>query len=245
MHPPEVRATVLKLSLQGMSDSAVGAAVGLPRSTVGYMREAAERPPKHPLCPRCWRRGRPVRLSDEDYAELLGFYLGDGCLSRAGRVMRLRINLDARYAGILKEATDLLRRGFPESSVGSTEADEGASVMLSVYSSHLTCLFPQHGPGKKHERSIVLERWQKGKVEAAPWAFIRGCIYSDGCSFVNVTGPYRYLAYEFRNYSSDIRGLFAEACDRVGVQYRANGTRVRINRRASVALMRDQVGIKA
>ena len=74
-------------------------------------------------------------------------------------------------------------------------ADGGATVVLWVYSRHLSCLFPQHGPGKKHERRIVLEAWQQEIVEAAPWAFLRGCIRSDGCVFVNRTGRYEYLSY--------------------------------------------------
>ena len=30
-------------------------------------------------------------------------------------------------------------------------------VVVWGYSSHLSCLFPQHGEGKKHERQIMLE----------------------------------------------------------------------------------------
>src|SRR3546814_15577428 len=38
--------------------------------------------------------------------------------------------------------------------------------------------FPQHGPGRKHERPIVLEPWQVGIVEAHPAAFLRGLFHS-------------------------------------------------------------------
>lgn len=127
-------------------------------------------------------------------------------------------------------------------------------VNVSVYSCHLPCLFPQHGPGKKHERPIVLEPWQRNLVAAAPWAFIRGCIRTDGCAFINRTDihraePYEYLSYEFSNMSKDIVDLFLEACDRVGVFTRANCNprgrwSVRINRRDSVAAMLEHVGLK-
>lgn len=159
--------------------------------------------------------------------------------------MRLRIALDPRYPGIIADTKELLGRGFPESSVGETRADRGATVVVSVYSSHLPCLFPQHGAGKKHERRIVLEPWQEQCVNKAPWRFIRGCIRSDGCSFVNVTGPYRYLSYDFCNYSEDILELFVAACERVGVEHRRTARRVRVNRRRSVALMTEHVGLKA
>jgi hypothetical protein len=123
-----------------------------------------------------------------------------------------------------------------------------------VYNRHLPCVFPQHGPGKKHERRIVLETWQRNHVESAPWPFIRGCIRTDGCAFVNRTDihrpkPYEYLSYEFSNMSRDIVDLFVEACDRVGVFTRLTRNSsgrwsVRINRRESVALMMGRVGLK-
>jgi hypothetical protein len=121
-------------------------------------------------------------------------------------------------------------------------------VYISVYSSHLGCLFPQHGAGKKHERRILLESWQLRLVERAPWRLLRGLIRSDGSVFVNRTGPYAYLTYDFCNKSSDIVELFTTACDEVGVRHRATWWRgiwrIRISRRASVKLMLANVGMK-
>ncbi len=138
----------------------------------------------------------------------------------------------------------LLRRAFPENRVSRVRADGGRSVVLSVYSSHLSCLFPQHGAGKKHERRILLEPWQARLVEQEPWAFLRGCIRSDGCVFVNRTGPYAYVSYEVRNHSADLLRLFAWACRLVGAEHRIYASRVRIYRRASVALFAEHVGTK-
>jgi len=121
---------------------------------------------------------------------------------------------------------------------------DGAMTILSFYSSHLPCLFPQHGPGKKHERPIVLETWQADAIADAPWRFLRGCIRSDGCSYINRTGPYEYLSYEFFNCSRDILDLFCRTCDQVGVEYRRYAKRARIYRRPSVALMEAHVGVK-
>ena len=91
------------------------------------------------------------------------------------------------------------------------------------------CLFPQHGPGKKHHRRIVLEAWQQTIVESAPWAFLRGCIRSDGCVFINRTGRYEYLSYGFANHSSDILDLFesiclAQGCGRAATRGRSGST---------------------
>jgi hypothetical protein len=129
--------------------------------------------------------------------------------------------------------------------VGRVHPREDRMVVLWLYHGHLSCLFPQHGPGKKHERPILLEPWQQALVEAAPWAFLRGCIRSDGCVFINRTGKYEYLSYEFKNRSPGIRELFAATCDRVGVACRVNGDRIAIYRRSSVALLLEHVGIKS
>jgi LAGLIDADG-like domain len=130
----------------------------------------------------------------------------------------------------------------------------GKCVDLSLYSAHLPCLFPQHAPGRKHERPIQLEAWQSALVELAPWPFLRGCIRSDGCVFVNRTDvhrpqPYEYLSYQFANMSKGIIDLFMETCDLVGVVTRINRNRkglwtVRINQRESVERLYEHVGPK-
>jgi hypothetical protein len=117
--------------------------------------------------------------------------------------------------------------------------------IVSLYCTHLACLFPQHAPGRKHNRDIRLETWQSEILERQPWPFLRGCIRSDGCIFVNRTGPYSYVSYDFSNHSADILALFTLACDLVGVEYRAYARHVRIYRRDSVALMQQHVGGKA
>jgi len=96
----------------------------------------------------------------------------------------------------------------------------------------------------KHERDIVLEDWQTELVARNPWDFTRGLIRSDGCAYVNRTGRYAYLSYEFSNRSQQIRELFMDACDRVDVEYRPYKRYVRIYRRKSVSLMRQHVGLK-
>ena len=188
---------------------------------------------------------------------MLAIYLGDGCISSGPRAYRLRIALDLKYPGIIDETAALVRGVFPENVVDVvTKGVTGQCVNVSVYSLHLPCLFPQHAPGKKHERRIVLEPWQSALVEAEPWPFIRGCIRTDGCAFMNRTDvhreqPYEYLSYAFSNRSDDIIELFVSACDSVGVITRAtfNPKRglwhVRINHRSCVARMLENVGLKA
>jgi hypothetical protein len=106
-------------------------------------------------------------------------------------------------------------------------------------------VLPQAGPGKKHERAIVLEPWQTALVYAEPWRFLRGCIRSDGCVFVNRTGRYEYLSYEFSNRSSDIADLFVSTCESVGLRPRRYPRYIRLYRREDVARLLEEVGTKS
>ncbi|TCR22201.1 hypothetical protein EV578_105416 [Streptomyces sp. BK205] len=124
---------------------------------------------------------------------------------------------------------------------------------VTCYSKHWPCIFPQHGPGKKHERTIALEPWQQAIVDEHPWEFIRGLIHSDGCRITNwttrvVAGErrrYEYPRYFFTNLSGDIIRLFTDTLDHVGVEWKqANSRNISIARKASVALLDTHVGPK-
>lgn len=246
MHPIETRERALALVAAGKNDCVVSRELGLARTTIRDWRRAADRFPRGDECPRCWRPSRkPIIFTAADYAELLGLYLGDGHIVRTGRSDRLRLFLDTRYSRIVHQAESLLARCFPRHRVGRFTTGKGTTTILSVYCTHLACLFPQHGAGRKHDRDIVLEDWQTAIVEREPWSLLRGLIRSDGCVFINRTGRYEYLSYEFSNLSPQIRELFMDACDRVDVEYRPYRRYVRIYRRASVALMEEHVGSKA
>jgi hypothetical protein len=244
VHSAAIREAALELIVRGESDCEVARRLELPRSTVRGWRQAASSDGESDVCPRCWGRGSGITFTDADYAELLGLYLGDGHITALERTHRLRLSLDARYSRIVAETEALLQRCFPANRVGRVAADRGSTIVLHVHSRHLPCLFPQHGRGKKHERRIVLEPWQRERIEAAPWSFVRGCIRSDGCCFVNRTGRYEYLTYHFSNHSADIRELFVGTCAGVGIECRVSGRHVRVNRRASVRMLLEHVGTK-
>lgn len=248
MHSPAVREHALQLVRSGLNDCEVARRTGISRTTIRDWRRPRYQPSTPAIarvtCPRCGRSARPMAFAPGDYAELLGLYLGDGYLVRMPRTWRFRLYLDSKHTEIVQESSALLNRCFGSNVVTPLYRHDGAMTILSLYSSHLPCLFPQHGAGKKHERPIILEAWQEEAIVDAPWRFIRGCIRSDGCSFINRTGPYEYLSYEFFNYSQDILEMFCRTCDHVGVEYRRYAKRVRIYRRPSVALMEAHVGIK-
>ena len=110
------------------------------------------------------------------------------------------------------------------------------------------------GPGPKHERPIVLAPWQREIVEAHPWPFVRGLIHSDGCRTVNRfktrlpsgrVAEYAYPRYFFSNLSADIRRLFCESCEQLGLRWtQSNHRNISISHRTSVALLDENVGPK-
>jgi hypothetical protein len=244
VHEAQKRGAALALVEQGVNDCEIARRLGIPRTTVRDWRRPTYFA-NFDICPRCWLRLRPLAFSDADYAELLGLYLGDGHISTLARTQRLRIFLDSKYTAVVDDAEALLRRCFPNNPVGRALVEQGAEEILFIHSSHLVCLFPQHGSGKKHDRPIVLEPWQRRIVDAASWEFLRGCIRSDGCVFVNRTGRYEYLSYGFANHSSDILDLFEATCLGQGLRPRRYAQAIRLNRREDVARLIEHVGVKS
>ncbi|MFI6472562.1 helix-turn-helix domain-containing protein [Streptomyces sp. NPDC050516] len=259
-HGTEVRQKAITLLRGGAKNADVARHLNVPRGTISYWKhmDRAQRGEvvatrASLLCPLC--DGRP--LDRAAYAYLLGLYLGDGHISHyAGhRVPSLMITLDDAWPGVQTEAETALRRVFPHNATCRVRAKGAHNI--KVYFKHLPCLFPQHGPGKKHERPITLAPWQQQIVDEHPWQFIRGLIHSDGSRITNWTEKviggerkrYEYVRYFFTNSSTDILGLFTAALDRVGVEWRsANQSRhaqnISVAKRHSVELMDQHIGPK-
>jgi hypothetical protein len=186
-----------------------------------------------------------------DYAYLLGMYLGDGCLSQSGSswVWRLRIFADAKYPKIIEECAAAMEAVFPAKRAHLLKRRDCACVEISMYSKLWLRLFPQHGPGRKHTRAIVLDDWQAAIVESHHEAFLRGLIHSDGCRVVaqeRQAGRTRKAArYLFTNMSTDILGLFCASCDALEIRWtRPNYKTVAVYRADSVRRLDRLVGPK-
>jgi hypothetical protein len=188
-------------------------------------------------------------LPHGDYSYLLAIYLGDGNLChQKARSYSLRVALDSKYPEIVAEVAGAVERirGRPP----WTGQDPRSHVVRMVsYWRQWPCLFPQHGPGRKHSRPIVLSGWQKAIVESAPELFLRGLIQTDGWRGVNrvhVKGrDYAYPRYQFSNRSDDIRRLFTDACDLLGVDWRPWGRwHISVARRAAVERLDEFIGPK-
>jgi hypothetical protein len=133
-------------------------------------------------------------------------------------------------------------------NIVSAVAAQGCSDR-GAYWMHWPCLFPQHGPGRKHERHIELVDWQRALIRAHPWPLIRGLVHSDGCRSLNrvtVRGTaYAYPRYFFANESRDILAIMGWALDLVGAEWRYNRPNsISVAQRASVALLDEHIGPK-
>lgn len=233
---------MLSLARQDVSASRIARDTGIPRSTV---REwVGGRTPRSLLQP-----APSAVAAPEAYSHLLGLYLGDGHVARLPRTFMLRIFFDARYPGLIGEAVRSVRAVAPSQRVAVFRQRPTRCVVLRCYWGRWPDWFPQHGPGRKHERAIELADWQRRITQDHPREFIRGLIHSDGARFENSVRHgerrYRYPRYWFTNHSADIRGLLCEHLDLLGIPWRPVGTwSVSIARREAVAALDEFVGPK-
>jgi hypothetical protein len=232
---------------QGLTATEVARLTGIPRSTVrdwGYGRGI--RQPRSRECP-----GHATdRVDGAAYAYLLGMYLGDGCISAHPRgVWRLRITLDAAYAGIISECAAAVEAVAAGRRTAVHKRPGSRCVDVSNYWKHWPCFFPQHGPGPKHARPIELVEWQQRIVSVHPRPFVRGLIHSDGTRIIATERKGSYVRraprYVFSNRSEDILGLFRAACDALEVHCtRSSQKQISIYSKAAVARLDEFVGPK-
>ncbi len=247
MHPASRVEEVLRLSKTGLTPTEIAEATGLPRSTIRAWRTGS-RPRNHgapPGCTACGGRKHEFAKQASPYGYLLGLYLGDGSIAKHPRgVYKLRITLDARYPGIIEECVTAMRDVMPANIV-NTWTRPYRDVEVYSYSKAWPCLFPQHGAGPKHLRPIRLVAWQESIVDRFPQALVRGLIHSDGCRFMNTGRNWSHPRYRFDNSSSDIRGIFTDSCEKLGLRWTSSGRAVYVSRMADVAKLDDWVGPKA
>ena len=163
----------------------------------------------------------------------------------------MRISCDASYPGIILDVTACMTGVRPGCRVGNVPAP-GVTV-VQTYWKHWPCLFPQHGPGRKHERTMPMEDWQWRILTVEPGAFLRGLFHSDGARVRNwatrqVAGElrrYDYPRWQFVNRSEQILTWCEQALDLVDVPWRrSNRWTVSVSRRDAVARLDDLVGLK-
>lgn len=179
----------------------------------------------------------------ERYSYLLGLYLGDGDITLVNKTLRLRISQDRRYPQLADLCAQAMSEVLPSNRPGISF--RGGTCIISVYSTHLACIFPQHGKGRKHTRPIELEHWQREIVERHPWGLIAGLLHSDGCRDLNVVNGKEYPRWSFSNRSEDIRSIFFDTATSVGLRPTRSKWVVHISKRIDVHAVDAHVSTKA
>jgi Homeodomain-like domain-containing protein len=260
MHPEATVTSVLRLHRNGLNHCEISRRTGVSRPTVrewvngrlprSYCRRHDGTRAR--LCERCGADEHAFEQLGSHYVHLLGLYLGDGSIARHPRqVYRLRITLDVRYPQIVDECEEAMQAVVPHNRVGR-QLRSCNCYEVHAYSKSWPCLFPQHGPGKKHTRSIFLADWQQKLAERWPKQLLKGLIQSDGCrsystSKTNWTQP----RYVFSNLSTDITSIFCSACDCLGLRWTASfpkdesaAVAIYVSRKEDVARLDEFVGPK-
>jgi hypothetical protein len=259
VHSRETVAEALRLAEQGLNNCEISRRIGVSRPTVrewvaGRLPHSFEQ--KHLLygrpsdsersCPKCGAGEHRFACFSTAYAYLLGMYLGDGYIASCPRsVFRLRITLDKKYPLIVDECAAAMQAVMPWNKVHCRLTPKNY-VEVHAYSKSWPCLFPQHGPGKKHERKIELVNWQKELIAPTPGLLLRGLLHSDGCRFTNTgSNSWECPRYVFTNFSEDIKGIFCDACDVMGLHWTvAPPKSVYVSRKDDVARLDEFVGAK-
>jgi hypothetical protein len=237
----------------GRSNGEIARLTGIPRGTIANWRRgqciAYHRRRQH--ADSHWRPKH-----EELYCYLLGIYLGDGCVNAStGGAASLVVTLDSAYPGIVAEVEQARDEVFFPARSRRSFRKEGRLTIVRGSDPALPYAFPQHGPGRKHERRIQLTPWQQELTHTYPELLIRGLIHSDGCRTVNRfktklpsgrAAEYAYPRYFFSNLSADIRRIFCDHCDLLDVRWtQSNPRNISVSHRRSVGVLDRHVGPKA
>lgn len=224
----------------GISDHEIASRTGVSRATVRNWR-IADSPPQPVLRSESARRWRVEHAAP--YCYLLGAYLGDGTVwSQKG--LWLQIVNDRRYLGISEEIIAAMAVTFPGRPPRKHRSSCGESDVLCVSHPALIRAFPQHGPGRKHLRPITLEDWQLELTWAHPGALIRGLKFRTKLPSGRIAS-YSYVRYFFSNLSADIRQIFIDHCQLLGIRVtQSNHRNLTVSHRNSVAVLEELVGPK-
>jgi hypothetical protein len=155
------------------------------------------------------------------------------------------------WPGLIEECVTAMHAVRPSNKI-LLQQKQGCTEVGS-YSRHWPCLFPQHGPGRKHLRKIELADWQQFIVKRYAGEFARGLMHSDGYRGANRVRAvladgehwYEYPRYLFTNESRDILRLCGETLDRLGVEWRfSKPNTISVAKRDAVARLDEFVGPK-
>jgi len=260
MREPHEYRQILELWEQGMPKKRIAITLGIPRATVrdcierygsvagleANIERASRSTPDHVL----ERISNPENVEvQQAYAYVLGIYLGDGYIAKNKRVYFLRIALGDCYPNIINLCAAKLQILLPENKVRVFHSKQGNYVEVICIHKFWPEILVQNSSALKHTRKIELADWQQKIVETYTLEFFRGLYHSDGSRFSNIVKGTDYPRYQFTNLSPDIRRMFCEACDRLGIHWTEKArhgktTDIFISKRKDVAYLDSVIGPK-
>ena len=190
-----------------------------------YQRRGRPRGQAHTAvaCPRC----DGARLDDAAYAELLGWYLGDGHITR-DRKRRLQPAHLQRCPVRPATSIEIVELHAARQARRTTSSTCAARLRHRDLRMEALAVLVSAAWARAQARAADrAEPWQQEIVDAHPEALLRGLFHSDGCRVTNWTvrpakaGPkrYEYPRYMFSNESADIIGICTAALDQIGVHW--------------------------
>lgn len=253
MHDNLKQKEAIKLYNEGLNLSKISKKLGISRSTIRYWTSGKIKSNIFKL-----KNFNPQEYIIENkiqsvYSYILGLYLGDGYINKQGRTYKIRIFLDGKY----KNLNDFVRRElsllFPKNKIGTLKTKKLNSTDTSMeiiycHNNYIPDLFPQHGPKKKHERTILLEDWQLEIIE--PSYLLTGLFHSDGSYYMN--NKTKKNEYSFSNYSLEIIQIFKNCLEHYNISNNVCKTiinentkyQVFITNRESVEKLNNLIGDK-
>ncbi|MBZ0280731.1 MAG: transcriptional regulator [Anaerolineae bacterium] len=256
----EEKQHILELWEEGYNKKQIAWLTGIPRGTVvdcikqfgslQGLEDHKERAAKSTPDPVLERIQNPENVEvQQAYAYVLGIYLGDGYIAKNKRVYFLRIALGDCYPNIIDLCAANLQILLPENKVRVFHSKQGNYVEVICIHKFWPEILVQNSSAPKHTRKIELADWQQKIVETYTLDFFRGLFHSDGSRFSNVVKGTDYPRYQFTNFSPDIRRMFCEACDRLGIHWTekmryGKTTDIFISKRKDVAYLDSVIGPK-
>lgn len=251
VYPFEVRTAAVELVRSGRRPVDVAAELGVSSTSVYTWLHAAA-PELIRRAEPCFRCGPPPSGPPDRgiYAYLLGVYLGDGWIHQDARgIWRLSLYCADAWPGLIDAAETAARTISGRRPV---KAPKPGCTEVKTFWNHWPCVFPQHGPGRKHERAIVLAPWQADVVAEQPGSLLRGLFHSDGWrgrTWRCATQQRASSATAIRGTSSRTRARTsvgsALTLDSLAIAWRPVGPwRIAVSRREAVAALDEHVGPK-
>ncbi len=155
------------------------------------------------------------------YSFVLGMYLGDGCIQEINNSTQLTFSLDKKYERLNEYVMNVSNQVFGKNpsiydrSVNRGQKSISNCINVKYCRKNLNLLFPQHGKGKKHTRTIELLEWQRLIIN--DMSLCQGLFFSDGSYYLdNVNNKWMY---SFTNKSNGIINILSQALERLNIRY--------------------------